>query len=449
MAQKLSNLPIGAKIKFGSHQIASETKQPIIWVVADKNHSGYPANSVTLVTQKLIDSLAYDAKETSFSDGNPDYALSNINQWLNSANGASKWYSATHSADVAPSYQSRPGFLYNFTEDERNAILVTTLTVQKTAEVSTSITPKVFLLSNWEIMGAGSFNDGSSRLAYFKSNAVTAVVTEQVFNNSSSKPTVITEIYPYFTRSIYERDVIYVDTTGITEAGIAKTTKGIRPALNLASNTKISDNVDADGCYTLRSNVAPTITGTNSDLGNKTAGFSYAYTIGDTDNDGVTVTEYIDNVELRSYVAALNTETNFAVTDDTWLKLANGKHTLKISATDGFATTERVITFTRLINTISITRKNAIPASTPPTRIIVTLVKNVPSNADVKVFVCNNGFDATPAWEEIETFESGLAHTFSNKTKTAGQWGVNIKVTVDRNGADGACYISEIGGNFE
>jgi hypothetical protein len=86
-----------------------------------------------------------------------------------------------------------------------------------------------------------------------------------------------------------------------------------------------------------------------------------------------------------------------------------------------------------------------------PTRIIVTLVKNIPSGADVKVYACNNGYDATPTWEEINSslIASGLAHTFSNKSNTAGKWGVNIRVTVDRNGTEGACYISEIGGNFE
>ena len=52
MAQFLSNLPVGALIKFGKHKVGSEEAQPIIWIVADKNHSGYPANSVTLITQK-------------------------------------------------------------------------------------------------------------------------------------------------------------------------------------------------------------------------------------------------------------------------------------------------------------------------------------------------------------------------------------------------------------
>jgi hypothetical protein len=44
---------------------------------------------------------------------------------------------------------------------------------------------------------------------------------------------------------------------------------------------------------------------------------------------------------------------------------------------------------------------------------------------------------------------SGLVHVFSNKAKTAAKWGVLVRVTVERNGATGACYISAIGGNFE
>ena len=68
----------------------------------------------------------------------------------------------------------------------------------------------------------------------------------------------------------------------------------------------------------------------------------------------------------------------------------------------------------------------------------------------MKVEACNNGFDASPAWEDItDSVTSGLTHVFANTIKTASEWGVNIRVTVDRNGSEGACYITEIGGNFE
>ena len=40
MAQLLSNLPIGAKVKFGKHSINGETALPITWVVVAKNHTG-------------------------------------------------------------------------------------------------------------------------------------------------------------------------------------------------------------------------------------------------------------------------------------------------------------------------------------------------------------------------------------------------------------------------
>ena len=42
MAQLLSNLPIGSLIKFGAHSVGLEAAQPIIWRIADKNHTGYP-----------------------------------------------------------------------------------------------------------------------------------------------------------------------------------------------------------------------------------------------------------------------------------------------------------------------------------------------------------------------------------------------------------------------
>ena len=115
MAQLLSNLPIGAKIKFGKYSVRGETAQPIIWVVVAKNHSStpaYPTNCVTLLTQKSIDLLAADAREVTNSIterrnyGNNRYSFSNIDQWLNTDGNGGSWYSAQHSADQAPDSES-------------------------------------------------------------------------------------------------------------------------------------------------------------------------------------------------------------------------------------------------------------------------------------------------------------------------------------------------------
>ena len=100
MAQSINNLPIGAKIKLGKYSVNGESALPIIWLKA----GNYPTlqNSVTLLTEKIIDLRAYDAAETQ-SDmynpknyGNTAYELSNIDQWLNKDNNSGEWFVKTH-----------------------------------------------------------------------------------------------------------------------------------------------------------------------------------------------------------------------------------------------------------------------------------------------------------------------------------------------------------------
>jgi hypothetical protein len=81
---------------------------------------------------------------------------------------------------------------------------------------------------------------------------------------------------------------------------------------------------------------------------------------------------------------------------------------------------------------------------------MLVVTRNIPPTATFKVEVCNNGYDTSPTWEDCtDAVKSGLVHVFTNKTKTASNWGVLVRVTVARNGATGACYVSAIGGNFE
>ena len=474
MAQLLSNLPNRALIKFGSHSVGSESAQPIIWMVADKNHSGYPSNSVTLITQKIIDLRAYDAQGPQDQEeykGDIDYRLSNINAWLNSSGSASAWFTAAYNGDSPPSnektrygtgYDTRPGFLYNFTQSERLALLPTTLTTQVDSNVSRSITVKVFLPSAWEILGTHLYSDGSSRFSCFTSGNVVCGLTAQAYNNtlSSSKPASVNDNWEYLTRSTNYYKVIGVSKNGESVGDYPSYgNRGVRPVINLSATTKISDTVDSDGCYTILTQTPPTISGSDSNLGVKgnyyteesgfptTIGFKQTYTVNDADtSDSVTVTEYIDNVKVRSYVATKNATNTFDVTGKTWLKLSNGVHTLKITATDGFDTVTRTYTFTKSVGLLVVQRTTPIDASTMPTYIIATVVKSIPEGADCKVEVCNNGFDTKPTWEEVVP---GEIHKFDNIAKTAGKWGVNIRVTVKRNGTEGACYITEIGGNFK
>jgi hypothetical protein len=129
VAQLLSNLPVGAKVKFGRYQVESETAQEIIWTIVAKNHPGYPANAITLHAEKIIDLRCFDAREPNNTNidrknyGNNRYSVSNIDQWLNKDSAAGAWYVGQHTYDQAPNaanvnyntpYDTRPGFLNHF-----------------------------------------------------------------------------------------------------------------------------------------------------------------------------------------------------------------------------------------------------------------------------------------------------------------------------------------------
>ena len=204
MAQKLSNLANKSKVKFGSLY-----GSPIIWIVADKNHAGYPSNSVTLVTNQIIKMLCFDATEPSNGNsdrrnyGNNRYIYSNLRQWLNSPAAAGQWYTAQHSADQTPDsshvwnsvnpYSGLAGFLNAFTANERAALLNTTITVGKSSTDgggTETCTDKIFPLSCTEVGLSGDHVCGSKLAIFSDNNSRIATVTASCVANSnySSNP---------------------------------------------------------------------------------------------------------------------------------------------------------------------------------------------------------------------------------------------------------------------
>ena len=270
----LSELPVGSKVKFGNYKVEGSVSGPMVWLVADKNHAGYPANSVTLLTEKMIDLRGFDAKEPSNSNadrqssGNNRYLHSNLRQWLNKS--GHPWYAATHGADAPPNdagmsqptgYDDEPGFLSNFSNDELGGILNTTLTVARNTVTdgggSEVVTDKVFLLSNTEI---GLANENSivegSLLPLFSNDASRiAKLTQQAFINtkSTSKPTTVNDGWYWWLRTpcaTFSRVVRSVGSSGTLFGNNAYYGfYGVRPALNLKSGILVSDLPDGDGCY--------------------------------------------------------------------------------------------------------------------------------------------------------------------------------------------------------
>ena len=225
--------------------------------------------------------------------------------------------------------------------------------------------------------------------------------------------------------------------------------ESIQYRVRASNGHKYSDYITSE-VVSIYNTLPPVISGEDGYLGEKTDGFSFQYVVTDEDSDVIDVTEAIDGEGMYSYVAMSGETNTSSVMGDTWLKLANGTHTLTITATDSVGvSTVRSYSFTKNVTSLSV-ETHPMESANMPTRISVTITKNVPNGAIFKVMVCNNGYDDEPTWEDAtDDINNFLVYDFTNKRKTADNWGVIVKVTVDRNGAEGACYISAIGGNFE
>lgn len=220
---------------------------------------------------------------------------------------------------------------------------------------------------------------------------------------------------------------------------------------------KAYDAAGAESAYTtsatrtVTNNRPPVISGTDGALGSfSTAAPSYEYTVTDADGHQVDVVEMLDGVTLRSYTVTLGQTNTLTIGSEAWLKVVNGSHTLKIVATDAKdASVTRVLTFTKAVTSVEFEQTLAMEADAMPTKALVNIQGNFPAGCTLQVWICNNGNDASPTWEDItQKARTGQKHYFTNQTKTATAWGVKVKAKLLRGSATETCYIQSIGGNF-
>lgn len=279
MAKALSSLAAGALVKDTGTLYNGKA---IVWKIADKNHAGYPANSVTLITERIISLKCFDAKESGNSDsnrksyGNNRWIYANIRQWLNSQAAAGQWYSAQHGQDAPPSnanvwdnyneYQQEAGFLAGFSANFLAALLTTTRTVGK-AQVdgggTESCTDKIFLATCTEVGLSGDVTAGS-KLAIFSNDAsrqakpTAEAVSKSEYTNSSLNAN---SPWYWWLADAYASDscdVRGVNSSGALDWDIAYYGgRGVRPLCNIKSDILVSDNPDSDGAYTIIWNRAP------------------------------------------------------------------------------------------------------------------------------------------------------------------------------------------------
>ena len=200
-----------------------------------------------------------------------------------------------------------------------------------------------------------------------------------------------------------------------------------------------------------RTNSAPAISGQDKALGLKNGSFAENYTVSDVEGDNVVVTEFVDDVQIRSYQATLGQQETIELTREKWLSLTNGQHQLRIEAVDGnFATSVRVFSFSKKETVIKFELAAPEETDAAATKVLVTPTWKI-EGAVAKVEACNNGFDAVPTWEDITAMvQINRVYNFTNKTKTASKWGVNIRFTITKNeGFEGEVSISGFGGAYE
>lgn len=176
---------------------------------------------------------------------------------------------------------------------------------------------------------------------------------------------------------------------------------------------------------TISYNTPPMISGSDQNLGAKTAPFTYQYTVTDAQaaTQTITVTEKLTNgtqtITLRTYTATSGAQ-NTVDLSSVWLPLLSGTHVLTITATDsagGSAT--RKITFSRTVSRIAAAR--AFNTDALVQKVFVSLYPApIPADATLHLEVTNNPFDASPVWVDITDKANRLVHVFTNTTAAKG-----------------------------
>lgn len=271
----LKSLRTGDKVKFGKMY-----KEPLSWIVVEKNHNEYPNNTVTIQTEKHVATLAFDAAEPYAETddmqwyGRGRYKLSNISQWLQSTASDGNWWSPTHSVDHSPGrgyvdydhYKAWAGFLHEFDPQEIDMLVPTTrdipLSIYFGVGYSESVTSTMFLFTDNEYGYATLTKDiiewhrtTANRKAYLSKDAVAHAQSLGGRNLNETDP------YPTLTASgvATDRETVYhINKDGEREAKYAYRSAGIRPACNLSGDTLITSEPDDDGYYTVVVNHPPT-----------------------------------------------------------------------------------------------------------------------------------------------------------------------------------------------
>lgn len=477
----IKELPINSLIKDPN---TTYMGKPIIWRIVDKNHVGYPENSVTIMTDKFITLKTFDAKEPDnpnpqrAANGNNRYRTSNVRQWLNSDGVANSWWHAQNlpndngndynNHDAPPReglvsilpYIGEDGFLRNVSEGFKSNIINTQIVCAKNSNTDggglETFLDTFFIPSVNELGYTGTTGEGTVFSAFsttpcegFYPTAELAELAKDLADTDINK---ITNYYG--TRTAYQNscDRIHTALTGTPTSMFAYYCYGLPICCNLYETVMVTDAKDTDGTYIILSDstveeTTPLIIADKfGSLDVITDKFDITYSVYDTNSRVLGITETLDDTEIRQY--AMFTDKDATMTAEIagvdWLKLSNGWHTFKITASNGVNTGEYSVTFYKNQTSLSVTMIDPLEIDENITNCMIKVVGDIPDDAVIKYEVSNNASDDEPIWENCtEEVKSESVHEFQSEGNS-----FNFKITISRGSSEIGGYITEVSGWF-
>lgn len=192
------------------------------------------------------------------------------------------------------------------------------------------------------------------------------------------------------------------------------------------------------------------ISGVDTNIGNKWQPFSFTYQVNDSNSNAISVTELVDDEEVRKIeVAPQNEDITFNLSGFDMLdNEANHRMTIKVVNSEG-AEANRFIDFRKLYKELKFEIK-PVETDAPAKKIMVNLDYGKTGNPDVKIEVTNSAYNAQPVWEDAtEAFKNKSVYKFTNKEFDTERYGVSVRVTVSKNTNTERVYVFAIGYSFD
>lgn len=412
--------------------------------------------ATTLAAQEVGSTvtLKVNGADTEFlvvHQGNPDpdvYDPSCEGTWLLMKNVYSQrpWGSASCYADAPVHTWLNSTFLELLDSGIRPAVKTVRLPYAEGSDVHTGaerVSARIFLLSMRE-MGTPAAQktglaDEGALLDYFTDGDGGA----DPLRASSAR---------YWTRSPYTGGGSNVwsvaGESGICSYRVGSSSYGVRPALILPQAMPVEDGA-------VQPNSAPVLTSSSgvsgADLGTRNSPFSFEYMATDPEGASLSLTEKLDQAVTRTLTAASGSTQRFEAVYDAlaFLKLANGAHTLQVTASDGMASAAFQATFTKAVRAASLTLTQPIAAGKPITAATLQVEGSIPDDAAFSVQVTNNALDDQPVWQDAtEAVRQGGNVLFTHSTAAKGP-AFNFRIEAARGASGNGGYISKVSGAFQ